>query len=842
MTVHYYLLRNKLDTQLVLSDAGGEEVIVPPLAEAVVEARFIDDNPPSTAEAAWEPFNGPVPVDPILPFNPLDGMYLRHDRPQYLSEVAKARVRINLGLTVGGAESFVGSLSFGEVGNVVPMLKANGDELHLRDSNDANFNVFRAKAYRFPLGTTIAEEADGKLTLKNSDDSDFTLLQFGGVSNAYPALRRTGVNIEAKLADDSAYTGVIAKTLTSRGASSGLMIESRIGSGSNFLVYNPAGTGLRVHNGAEDILYLSDSGVATFHDNINFAEDANYDIGDSNANRPRDVNVARHGVYGGNVIAGDAAFHGWADKSTMLSPLDGQITLTNNAQDDFTKLNFGGVTQDFPAIKRSGTAINLRLADDSDWAPLEAANARFNGPVHALGSASGRVWLSDGTDLLIAEGAGGASIDLIAGNAVSSYLHFSSSAARSRGYVRYNHADDSLSFATGGSPRWGISNSPGHLTPTGNATQDIGSTVNRVRSVYVGQRIVNNNDLDADGPNFIVNTSAKDSAALAYSVQRAGINVGGMTVSGKLLTYNVNDAGAINYERGSVEWNGNALHLRTDKGGTGSLRGIVIASGVDISFRIADSATASWAINNSGHLIAPTDNAADIGTPTASRPRAIYTTNSIFSGGRIYLGGIDRSSIASLADGNLTLFNNAGTGFGLLQLGGDSAAFPAIKRNGANLEFVTANDAGWVNITAKNVVATGTLTHNGVVLTAGNNIDQVLTVNVNIQLDGTWQDTSIDGLDLAGGTYIVQVYANNFAVGGNLVQETLSGVMSWTSAGTNSTNSDEIALHSAGQGSNDAALFLRTIRSTTGGVLRLQMCGSPTTAASDYVFKFRRVI
>lgn len=56
---------------------------------------------------------------------------------------------------------------------------------------------------------------------------------------------------------------------------------------------------------------------------------------------------------------------GWSTRSLMLSPADGIIELVNNAQTGFTRLDFGGTTSSFPAIKRNSAALNFRLADDS---------------------------------------------------------------------------------------------------------------------------------------------------------------------------------------------------------------------------------------------------------------------------------------------------------------------------------------------------------------------------------------------------------------------------------------------------------------------------------------------
>jgi hypothetical protein len=63
---------------------------------------------------------------------------------------------------------------------------------------------------------------------------------------------------------------------------------------------------------------------------------------------------------------------GWQGRSLLLSPSDGNIWLTNNNANDFGRLQFGGTTSSFPALKRSTTGLQIRLADDSGYSFLDA--------------------------------------------------------------------------------------------------------------------------------------------------------------------------------------------------------------------------------------------------------------------------------------------------------------------------------------------------------------------------------------------------------------------------------------------------------------------------------------
>lgn len=77
-------------------------------------------------------------------------------------------------------------------------------------------------------------------------------------------------------------------------------------------------------------------------------------------------NVSGNSWLGSTLVrSGATSGFQWNGRSFMASPADGQITFSNGALTDFTRLNLGGTTSSFPSIKRNGTAINFRLADDS---------------------------------------------------------------------------------------------------------------------------------------------------------------------------------------------------------------------------------------------------------------------------------------------------------------------------------------------------------------------------------------------------------------------------------------------------------------------------------------------
>lgn len=152
---------------------------------------------------------------------------------------------------------------------------------------------------------------------------------------------------------------------------------------------------------------------------------------------------------------------------------------------------------------------------------------------------------------------------------------------------------------------------------------------------------------------------------------------------------------------------------------------------------------------------------------------------------------------------------------------------------------------------SSNATVTGTVQHGGLVMTSGTNVDQIYEVGMSFTLTAdTWTDTGINSTDLATGTYVVQVFVNDYNAGGGHYSEYYSGTMSWYASTTNSTNVDEIVLHNAGHASNFSYIQLRTQRHSSGGddlMLQVKQNFTHTTAldgtsGKQMVFKFRRLI
>ena len=121
----------------------------------------------------------------------------------------------------------------------------------------------------------------------------------------------------------------------------------------------------------------------------------------------------------------------------------------------------------------------------------------------------------------------------------------------------------------------------------------------------------------------------------------------------------------------------------------------------------------------------------------------------------------------------------------------------------------------------------------------------ITTFTKSLKVTTSWMDVGISGTNLSTGTYAVQVFGD-FAGQGNLWTEYFSGIMPWYSGGTNSTDADEISLHSCGHATNGNELYLRTLRQSTSSnspVVKLQIATDIAfTAAVSITFKFKKLI
>lgn len=121
-----------------------------------------------------------------------------------------------------------------------------------------------------------------------------------------------------------------------------------------------------------------------------------------------------------------------------------------------------------------------------------------------------------------------------------------------------------------------------------------------------------------------------------------------------------------------------------------------------------------------------------------------------------------------------------------------------------------------------------------------------VTYDWTVQLTaGTWADIFSSTTVLSNGTWMVQAYVSDFAVGGQQYQETYSGIMSWGNAqSTNEVGPEaisEVVLHRSGHAANAGNFYLRTVERASSTLLLQGMSNLSHTASTTINFKFVKI-
>jgi hypothetical protein len=318
------------------------------------------------------------------------------------------------------------------------------------------------------------------------------------------------------------------------------------------------------------------------------SSDNTYDIGASGANRPRSLFLGTNITVGGQILGASGTFMIFGSNGRIGATGNGTFVLYDDATTSFGRLQFGGATSSFPALKRSGTELQFRLADDSNWADVRALSYKMP---------NGQVLYGDGT----------------------------------AGFTFQDNA--------------------------GTAT--------------------------------ILAVEAANTLAM-----RNGTN------AQVLRVYNTWAAAGVDYERATLGWQGNALVIGTEVGGTGLVRNVRIqssgtAGGQNVLISVAG--TDRWAFTAGGNLNPQADNTYDIGASGANRVRNLYVGNAIYAPGLLLSNSSSspRVNLYPVADGIMSIYNGAGSGFTGIKFGGLTASQPYLKVNGAGLETKVADDTAY---------------------------------------------------------------------------------------------------------------------------------------------------
>jgi len=239
----------------------------------------------------------------------------------------------------------------------------------------SNQNLYFASTGAIGFGGTRAfllSPADAQLKVSSSSFANsFTLS--APTATATPSLQIGALDAASPVAQTIKFQDVAAGTSNTAGVNATIQAPAGTGTGAGgSLIFQvaPAGSSGTAKNAWATALTIASNKDATFTGGYLTAS-AGYVI-------------ANNGFFGQG--ANGAGLRG--------SGADG-ILLLNSAENAFGSLKFGGTTSSFPAIKRNGTGIDFRLADDTDYADITAKTLTVSSLI-AIPAAGSVNWLTRG--------------------------------------------------------------------------------------------------------------------------------------------------------------------------------------------------------------------------------------------------------------------------------------------------------------------------------------------------------------------------------------------------------------------------------------------------------------
>lgn len=252
----------------------------------------------------------------------------------------------------------------------------------------ANSSIIAAASsnLQFNGRSSISSASDGVIAISNNAITDFSRLQFGGTTASFPALKRSTTSLAVRLADDSADGGLTTGTLgvsggvtnSTNGAASvsavtltGTLFTGGTGTTTVPHFYINQGTAPTTWNVNGTLFGLNAPSGFTAGNFVDFrangASASAFTVSASGSvTAATTVNAASYRVNG----AGGPAIFGASTNGINLVPSAGNLFLT-----------LGGTSAVFPGLLRNGTAVNVRLADNSADAGLTASTLGISGAV-----------------------------------------------------------------------------------------------------------------------------------------------------------------------------------------------------------------------------------------------------------------------------------------------------------------------------------------------------------------------------------------------------------------------------------------------------------------------------
>ncbi len=440
-------------------------------------------------------------------------------------------------------------------------------------------------------------------------------------------------------------------------------------------------------------------------------------------------------IFGGNdIYAGSSSYLAFSSRSKISSPADSNLLLTNAAANAFNLLQFGGTSSSFPALKRSTTILQARLADDSGYTSFDAGNFLLSGTnINTAGTLTNVAYKNAANTFTannifqptVTTGTGATAGVQIAANSLTTGNGLDvSSTSLTTGNLAALSSSSTAGGASGTSTLLNLSRT--------------GVNSNTAHTAYGLYSTVTNTNVTS-GTNIAAYLSASGATTANYGLIVAAGNVGiGTTTPKGLLEIDgyagqtiLRDLGAAADEGGwsfttsattltlgsTNDANNAGASLLVAKRGTGTTITSLYSPSTSTNFGLGDSTPASLLTVGNGDLF------------QVNSSGAIAAATGITSSGTINFSTLSASS-AVYTDGSKNLTSTAPT----------SGAIGYWSRSGTTLQPATSNDV--VAISSNAVAAGGVLdiTSSGTV-TSGNNAIRItansVTTGVGVSLSTT---------------------------------------------------------------------------------------------------------
>lgn len=245
-----------------------------------------------------------------------------------------------------------------------PSINFTGTSSGIYNVGSGVFGISINGAAAYSFGSSTLEIASSGGALRFGSDASISRK---GTANIQLGL----VDAAAPVAQTLSVQSVVAGTTDTAGAAFTIKGSAGTGSGAGGVInlsIAPAGGSGTSQNAFVTPWRISSTG------HLISPTDNTYDIGASAATRPRLIYTAGGAVLN-NIAIGSGAS---SSLIRITASSDGVLKITNDATTDVNRIQLGGTTSSFPAIKRSGTSVAIRLADDSADAGITASTAIFS--------------------------------------------------------------------------------------------------------------------------------------------------------------------------------------------------------------------------------------------------------------------------------------------------------------------------------------------------------------------------------------------------------------------------------------------------------------------------------